>query len=77
MADFSDYTIDELAKFLLERGVCEEVIDNFKKNQVSGRVFLVLTEDDLKELVPIIGQRTEIRAILKQSKLVSLMIILS
>ena len=71
MANVPEFTIDELAEFLSERSVREEVIENFRKNKISGGVFLVLTEEDLKELVPLIGERTEIRALLKQRKVVS------
>lgn len=72
MTSLSDFSVDDLVDFLLEKGVCEDVAENFRKNRVSGTAFLKLTEEDLKELVPIIGVRTEVRDILAESKTVSL-----
>ncbi len=40
----------------------------FDENRVTRAAFLQLTEDDLKELVPLIGERTLVRELLKQSK---------
>ena len=51
--------------FLLEEGVSTDVVSNSEKNLITGKAFLELTEDDLKELVPITGLRTQIRGILK------------
>ena len=44
------------------------VVRNFETNRVSGNAFLRLTEDDLRELAPLIGERTNVRELLKQSK---------
>lgn len=55
-----------LQAFLLEKRICSEIASNFVTNRVSGSAFLKLTEEDLKDLVPIIGVRTEIRDILSQ-----------
>lgn len=68
MASVETLTIEELGTFLSEKNVDDEVIDNFKKNKVSGASFLKLTESDLNDLIPSIGLRPEVRAILKESK---------
>ncbi len=65
----SEMDVDDLVDLLLE---CAEVAENFCSNKVSGQAFLKLTEDDIKELVPFIGVRTEIRGILKELKTVML-----
>lgn len=65
MEDIAAKDIDSMKSFLASKGVCEEVIDNFYVNKVSGEAFLKLTEEDLKELVPLIGTRTKIRSILE------------
>ena len=54
--------------YLLKKGITIEVASNFKKNLVTGEAFLKLTEEDLKELVGLIGVRTKIRDILKVLK---------
>lgn len=39
-----------------------------RKKQISGQAFLALTEDDIKELVPLIGTRTLVCSIVKDCK---------
>lgn len=68
MASVETLCIEELGSFLSEKNVDEEVIDNFKKNKVSGASFIQLTDNDLNDLIPSIGLRPEVRAILKESK---------
>ena len=50
MANVSEFTIDELVEFLSETSVREEVIENFRKNKISGGVFVVLTGEQRLEL---------------------------
>ena len=66
MASVETLTIEELGSFLSEKNVDEEVIDNFKKNKVSGASFVKMTGDDLNDLIPSIGLRPEVRAILRR-----------
>ena len=47
--------------FLDEAGVHEDVTRSFTQNRINGLGFLSLIEDDLKELVPVIGDRICIR----------------
>ena len=68
MASLADFTVDELVDYLEAKGVSEGVVRNFETNRVSGNAFLRLTEDDLRELAPLIGERTNVRELLKQSK---------
>lgn len=72
MEDISAKDVDAMMGFLISKGVCEEVAENFHVNQVSGEAFLKLTEEDLKELVPLIGTRTKIRSILEDCNKVGL-----
>ena len=37
--------------------VREETLDAIRNNKISGRSFLELTQDDLKELTALIGER--------------------
>ena len=61
------FTVEEFGSFLSDKNVDEEVIDSFKRNKVSGAAFLMLTERDINELVPSVGLRPQIRAILRDS----------
>ena len=40
----------------------------FVCNLVCGQTFLALTEDDLKELVPVIGDRVRVREVLQRER---------
>jgi len=58
----------EFADFLLERGVHEDAAAAFLSNRISGENFLSISEDDLKDLLPVIGDRITIRKILQEFK---------
>lgn len=61
MALTVDSTVSEVKEHLLERGIPETVAEDFSKNMICGQAFFNLTEDDLKELAPMIGVRTKLR----------------
>lgn len=69
--DVPGYDASELGEYLVDQGVCTEVVLNFEKNHVTGQSFLKLSEDDLKELVRPVGVRPVIRDILKKVNHVS------
>ena len=58
----------EFADFLLERGVHEDAAAAFLSNRISGENFLSISEDDLKDLLPVIGDRITVRKILQEFK---------
>lgn len=72
----SELSVNDLAEYLRERGVRSGLVDIFKTNVVNGAAFLQLTEEDLKELVPLVGERVLIRQLLKQSQLQSQLVCL-
>ena len=53
--DFCDY---------LEKGFHSDIVMSFHRNRMSGATFLELSEDDLKDLVPVIGDRVTVRRLL-------------
>ena len=57
--------VEAVADLLAGKGVSLEVIENFRINKISGDALLKLSEDDIKELVPLIGERVEVRAIIE------------
>lgn len=66
MTGVSRYSVVELKQYLLKEGICVDTASEFERNQVSGAAFVRLTEDDIKELAPIIGVRTQIRELSKE-----------
>lgn len=57
---------EEFGDFLLERGFHENVASLFVSQRVSGAGFLKISEDELKELIPIIGDRILVRELLRE-----------
>lgn len=55
-ADFCD--------FLLKEGFHEDIVSTFTKNRICGETFFEMTEEDIKELVPIVGDRIRVRKLL-------------
>ncbi len=54
----------ELADFMLDNGISESVIDNFVTNEVTGECCIQLTEMEMKELAPKIGDRVKLRQLI-------------
>ena len=54
------------SEFLVREGFHNDIVSAFSSNRVCGQTFVQLTEDDLKELLPVIGDRVRIRKLLKE-----------
>ena len=65
-ADVAKYGCQELLDYLLSSGKRQEVAEAFQANMINGDAFLSLSEDDLKELLPVIGNRSLVRKLLKK-----------
>lgn len=63
--------MSEFQDFLIQISIPSHIAANFFGNEVSGQVFLKLTEDDIKELVPVIGIRPKVRDIIEECRKVS------
>ena len=57
---------DDLVNFLETENVHEDVVSAFIKNRICGQVFLNLSNDELKELIPVIGDRVCVRGIIEK-----------
>lgn len=66
MANFSEFSVEEVVTYLEDKDVGAGVLDNFEKNLVNGEAFL--EEEDLKEIAPLIGERTILRQIFRTIK---------
>ena len=53
----AQYDYQQLADYLRGKGMRTEVAKSFEDNLIDGEAFVSMTEDDLKELVPVIGDR--------------------
>ena len=68
MAEMSAVDVEEFCDYLKEKGFDDDVVEHFWCNAVSLTTFLLLEEVDLKELVPMIGNRVKIRELLRTLK---------
>lgn len=69
MARIEEMGIDEFCDYLLEeKGFHSDVVTCFSRNRIAGATFLELSEDDLKDLVPVVGDRVDVRKLLVEAK---------
>ena len=57
----------KLGELLIVKGVHEDVVSRFVTNRVDGSTFLKLSEDDIKELIPTIGDHVIVREMVKDA----------
>ena len=64
MSAIKDFTVEELCEFLSSYDLSEGAVDNFRTNRICGTTFFELDTTDLKELLPLLGDRKQIQRIL-------------
>ena len=64
----SEMSCEDFAAYLEDNNLHEDVISNVISNRVTSSIFLDLTENDLKELAPAVGDRIALRKILDQTR---------
>ena len=60
--------IIEFCTYLKDKNFDEDIVHRFSKNKICSSTFLILTEHDLKDLLPVIGERVHVRQLLKEAK---------
>lgn len=70
--EFNDLSCHDLGEYLKDRGIHEDVIAVFNANRICGEAFMELREDDLREMLPVIGDRVRIRKLLDSLQQVKL-----
>ena len=63
---FSKLSIEDLTAYLEKNGISSGALQSLEENKVSGLALLLVSEDDLKEMVKAIGDRAIVRNLLKQ-----------
>jgi len=69
----ADWNSEDFVAYLTEKGLHEDVIARVVDNRITSAIFLDLTEEDLKELAPAIGDRIALRRMLEQVRKVSIL----
>lgn len=65
----SEFSVEEFSDYLKISKFPANVVDSFLANKISGSIFLLLEEEELKDLVPITGYRIKVRELLRSQKL--------
>ena len=60
--------ISEFGRYLAEEGIHKDIIVAFAANRICGSTFLKLNEEDLKELIPLIGDRIRVRELQNKAR---------
>ena len=71
-----EMSCSEFSEFFIKEGFHEEIILSFSSNTMCGTSFCNLTEEDLKELLPGIGDRACVRQLLQEVKKVCRLLLL-
>ena len=65
-AAIEHFDVEELYEFLASTGtVSEDGLQNMRKNLISGSTFFDLDSTDLKELLPLVGDRKAARKLIE------------
>ena len=64
-AEGFDY--EEFGAFLLEQGLHKDAISAITNNRICSEAFVDLTESDLKDLAPTIGDRISLRNLVAEA----------
>ena len=64
-------SVEEFGDFLQQKNLPEDVISIISDNELTGLDFLSLTDEQIKELFPVMGRRLMILRLIKQAKEVS------
>lgn len=60
------YSVEELSEFLLFKELDDDIVETLSKNKIGGEEFIALTDDLLRELFPIIGERVKVRKLIDE-----------
>ena len=61
---------EEFGDYLLAKGLHKDVASKIVDNRIDGQLFISLSEDEIKELAPAIGDRICLRKILDDERMV-------
>ena len=75
MMEFKDlWDCEEFLDYLHEKGVHCDLIESIITNRLDSGLFINLSESDLKESAPVIGDRICLRKILEEARKVGILI---
>ena len=64
----TEWDSEEFAIYLTDKGLHEDLVANVLNNRITSALFLDLTENDVKELAPAIGDRLAVGKLLNDTR---------
>ena len=61
MDKLKNLSVDELCDYLEDSGIEKSLRDRIHLHKIDGAIFASLSDDDLKELAPLIGDRVALK----------------
>ena len=61
-------SVSDVAELLRHNDISQEVIEEFTDNEIDGKAFVLLDDDDLKNLGLKIGAKAKVRELIRQCK---------
>ena len=61
-------TVSDLFDFLEDSGISAQITNAILENDVGGKELLCLSEEEIKELAPKIGDRVKLRSLISKYK---------
>ena len=70
MAEFERFSPEEVRKYVLEKipQIDANVLDKIVEHKIDGETFLVLNEEYLREVAPLLGDRLKIKKLIVQQQ---------
>ena len=75
LEEVSQFAVGEVSSYLtrelngkVDTDSVERIVSTFLENKISGLLFVTLTTEELKELVPIIGDRKVVKTLIDELK---------
>lgn len=66
--DLEKLTVEELLRMLTSKKISDDTLDSFMSNGIDGETFVAMTDDDLKEIVPMMCDRIKLRKLQNDMK---------
>ena len=67
--EIESFNVEQLCDFLTQLNqLSEQTIASFSENRISGAIFFELGNDDLREIVPVLGERKVLEKLMRSYK---------
>ena len=65
MENVKELNCEDFGDFLMKQGFHEDMVSAVTANRICGQTFIEMSDKDIKEVFPVIGDRIRVRKLLK------------